>query len=554
MPTLKIDGHEVTVEKDRTVIQACEQLGIDVPRYCYHPGLKVVGSCRMCLVDVEKMPKMQIACNTPANDDMVVWTHTDKVKEARRSVLEFLLLNHPLDCPVCDRAGECELQNYYMQHAQHNSRLTEDKNKKLKAFPIGPRVMLDQERCVLCSRCVRFTSDVTKTGELGIFNRGTWSEINVVPGKELNNNYSGNVVDICPVGALLDRDFRYKMSVWYLKESVSVCPGCSNGCNIKINYNLDRSYKIEGRRILRLKPRFNDQVNGYWMCDEGRYNYGWIDIARIPGPLQNAAGSETPGGRASLPANLVAVEWSAVLAHVAERLKATIDTHGKESVAVIVSPQMTNEELFAARRLFYESLGIAEMPFLIPPNPKAVSDNMLLKKDKNPNTRGAELIFPEQKGRLVKSVMDSLVSGEIKFLYVFHSNVLEDFGAAWAGPLLDQVETLVYHGSNVNPTMERAHVVLPAAVYAEKEGTFTNHQGRVQRIFAAVPPMKQSHTTLEILRDLSKALNLVSVSPEASEAFGALASSNPAYSGLTYANIGLSGKLVNQPEPAVAAD
>src|SRR5688572_616736 len=323
MPTLKIDGKEVTVDKGRTIIQVCEQLGIEVPRYCYHPGLRVVGSCRMCLVDVEKMPKLSIACNTPATDDMVVWTQNDKVKEARRSVLEFLLLNHPLDCPVCDRAGECELQNYYMQFAQHDSRLMENKVKKRKAFPIGPYVILDQERCVLCSRCVRFTSEVTQTGELGIFQRATHSEVNIYPGRELNNNYSGNVVDICPVGALLDRDFRYKMSVWYLKESLSVCPGCSTGCNIRIHYNLDRRYKTEGKRIQRLKPRFNEHVNKYWMCDEGRYNYHSLNDNRIEEPMvRNAEGFQQ-------------TDWDTAITSTVAALQKALNDDGPESIGVI---------------------------------------------------------------------------------------------------------------------------------------------------------------------------------------------------------------------------
>ena len=208
MPTLKIDGQEITAEKNKTVIQVLDQLELEIPRYCYHPGLPVVGSCRMCMIEVEKMPKLQIACNTAVQDGMVVWTQTDKVKEARRSVLEFLLLNHPLDCPVCDQAGDCELQNYYLKFGLYNSRLHEDKLKKKKATPIGPYVILDQERCVLCTRCVRFTDVISKTGELGVFNKGTWAEIDIYPGRELNNKYSGNVVDICPVGALLDRDYR----------------------------------------------------------------------------------------------------------------------------------------------------------------------------------------------------------------------------------------------------------------------------------------------------------------------------------------------------------
>ena len=543
MPTLKIDGREVTVEKGRTVIQACEQLGIEVPRYCYHPGLRVVGSCRMCLVDIEKMPKMQIACNTPASDNMVVATANDKVKEARRSVLEFLLLNHPLDCPVCDRAGECELQNFYMQYAQHDSRLIENKIKKKKAFPIGPHVMLDQERCVLCSRCIRFTQEVTKTGELGIFNKGTWSEVDVYPGRELDNNYSGNVVDICPVGALLDRDFRYQMSVWYLKEQFSVCPGCSTGCNMRIHYNTDRSYKIPGRRVLRLKPRFNEAVNGYWMCDEGRYNYEWIDLNRIEEPAVRSQDGLKP------------TPWGDLIPEVAGRIKETVEKHGAGSVAVVASPQMTNEELYLARKIFLDSLGIHFLHFEIPPKPGATEDKMLLKKDKNPNTKGAELIFPEQKGLPVEALLDLANSGNLKLIYVFHSNLVEHFGLDSVREAMNHVETVIYQGTNTNDFLQFAKYVLPAATYAEKQGTFTNYQGRVQRIFPAVQPLAESHPTLEILRDLGRALGIEVKSSEASSVFEELAMKVPAFQGLWYGSIGLSGKLVKQePEPAVAAD
>ena len=542
MPTLKIDGREVTLEKGRTIIQACEQLGIEVPRYCYHPGLRVVGSCRMCLVDVEKMPKLSIACNTPAADDMVVWTQNDKVKEARRSVLEFLLLNHPLDCPVCDRAGECELQNYYMKYAQHDSRLMENKVKKRKAFPIGPHVILDQERCVLCSRCVRFTSEVTQTGELGIFQRATYSEVNIYPGRELNNNYSGNVVDICPVGALLDRDFRYKMSVWYLKESLSVCPGCATGCNIRIHYNLDRRYKTEGKRIQRLKPRFNEYVNKYWMCDEGRYNYQWLNDNRIEQPmLRDAEG-------------LKESDWDAVVAKTAEITKDALKTHGPQSIGVIASPRMTNEDLFWSRKLFYEHLKVPMMPFFIPPRPDATSDNFLLKKDKNPNTAGAELVVPEMKSVPVKALLDVIREGKIKILFVFHTDLKEWFAPEGIDLLLNQVDAVVYHGTNRNAMMDVSDIILPAAAYAEKAGTFTNFQGRVQRIFAAVLPLKNSRTTLETLRDLAKQFGLEFATPEPSKVFESLAAENAAFKGMTYGNIGLSGRLVNQPESAVAAD
>lgn len=543
MPTLKIDGKEVTVEKGRTIIQACEQLGIEVPRYCYHPGLRVVGSCRMCLVEVEKSAKLQVACNTPASDGMVVWTQSEKAQEARRSVLEFLLLNHPLDCPVCDRAGECELQNYYMKYGLYNSRLHENKMKRRKAFPIGQHVILDQERCVLCSRCVRFTDEISKTGELGIFNKGTWSEINVYPGRQLDNKYSGNVVDICPVGALLDRDFRYQMSVWYLKEQYSVCPGCASGCNIRVQYNLDRRYKVQGRRIMRLKPRFNEHVNKWWICDEGRYNYRWIDLDRIEEP----AVQESDGLRP--------IDWKTLIAKVASEIRHTIDQHGPSAVGVIPSPRMTNEELYLVRKLFYEGLQIPTLPFSLPPDSKASEDNFLIKKDKNPNTKGAEVILSEQKAAPVGALLKAARDGRLKTLYIFHSNLVKEFGLDATREALNQVQTVIYHGTNRSEILDFAKYVLPAATYAEIEGTFTNFQGRVQRIFPAVPPLLESRPTVNILKDLADALQQHIDSADAATIFKQIAAQIPEFLGMDYNTIGLSGRLITTtPQPALAAD
>ena len=277
MPELSIDGRKVSVSGGTTVIQAAEKLGIFIPRYCYHPGLSIAGNCRICLVDVEKSPKLQIACNQPVSEGMVVHTKNDKAEDGRRAVLEFLLANHPLDCPVCDQSGECDLQNFYMNFGLYNPRFSEHKVKKKKAIELGPHVMLDQERCILCSRCVRFTDEITKTGEFGIFNRGDRAELGIYPGEVLDNPYSANVVDICPVGALTEREFRFKARVWYLSSTPTVCNGCSQGCNMDMHYVLDRPHLNDGARVLRVKPRCNPDVNQWWLCDEGRYGFDWID-------------------------------------------------------------------------------------------------------------------------------------------------------------------------------------------------------------------------------------------------------------------------------------
>ena len=290
MVKLTVNGKEVEVPKGTRVIEAAKKADYDVPFYCYHPGLSVAGNCRMCLVEIEKIPRLQIACHMEVQPGMVVRTDTDKIKETRKHVLEFLLINHPVDCPVCDQAGECWLQDYYMNYGAYESRLQENKNKKPKAVSIGPTVMLDAERCILCSRCVRFCDEIPKTSELGIIQRGDHSEITVFPGKELNNRYSGNVVDICPVGALTDKDFRFKARVWYLKSEESLCNGCSRGCNIDVHFLKDRRHHAKGERVMRLKPRFNEAVNQWWMCDEGRYGYRYHDQNRITGPMTRMNG------------------------------------------------------------------------------------------------------------------------------------------------------------------------------------------------------------------------------------------------------------------------
>ncbi|HEX2441295.1 MAG TPA: 2Fe-2S iron-sulfur cluster-binding protein, partial [Methylomirabilota bacterium] len=267
MPKVTIDGKEIEVPAGTNLIEAARQLGIEVPHYCYHPGLSIAGQCRLCMVDIEKTPRPTIACNTQATDGMVVHTDTERVKQSRRSMMEFHLVNHPLDCPVCDQAGECWLQIYYMKHGLYDPRMTDEKVHKPKAVPLGPHVMLDAERCILCSRCVRFCDEVTGTGELGIFHRGDHSEIGLFPGRDLTNNYSANVVDICPVGALTDRDFRFQVRVWYLDTAKSICTGCARGCNIDVHVNRRRPPHAEGRRVARLKPRYNADVNAWWLCD-----------------------------------------------------------------------------------------------------------------------------------------------------------------------------------------------------------------------------------------------------------------------------------------------
>ncbi|MBI3920535.1 MAG: molybdopterin-dependent oxidoreductase [Armatimonadetes bacterium] len=535
MPTLTIDGIEVTVPDKTNLIEAAKMVGAEIPHYCYHPGLSVAGNCRMCLVEIEKAPKLAIGCFTPCQEGMVVHTSTEKVLQARKDVLEFLLINHPLDCPVCDQAGECWLQIYYMKHGQYESRMMEDKIKKhKKATAIGPTVTLDQERCILCARCVRFCDEISKTSELGIFNRGNHAELDVFPGKELNNKYSGNVVDICPVGALTDRDFRFQCRVWYLDTQDSICPGCSRGCNIQVHYNLDRPHHAEGRRVLRLKPRFNPEVNKYWICDEGRYGYKFIDDeSRIlmPQVMRN-------GG-------MEFVSWDEALKASAEKIKASIP----EELGVLASPQLTNEELYLIRKLFVEELGATQVEFRVPPKEEGYSDDYLVKADKNPNTKGAEEIglAVGSAEEILKAAAEKKLSALVIFVHNLVNSGLDD---SLVKAALEGVETLIFIGSNFSDTSEKANVILPSATYAEKSGTFANSEGRVQRIHEAVPPLGESLPEWQILNELARALGLDWDYQGTEHIFAELAKDVPAFANLTYEILGDQGQTLGYVPPA----
>lgn len=539
MPKVTIDDKEIEVTAGTTIIQAADKLGIEIPRYCYHPGLSIAGNCRICMVEIEKQPKLQIACNTPVADGMVVKTNSPKVIETRQAVLEFLLVNHPLDCPVCDQSGECKLQDYYMEYGLYNSRLMEVKVKKSKkAFSIGPTVMLDQERCILCTRCVRFTDEITKTYEFGMFNRGDQSEIDLYPDTQLTNKYSGNVVDICPVGALTDKDFRFKCRVWYLETTKSICPGCSQGCNIEIHWDKLRPHTKKKERVMRLKPRFNPDVNQYWICDEGRYDYHYIDQNRILWP-------QTKVGQTLQPTS-----WEEAIEKIAKKIKELIDSGEREKIAVLASAKLTNEDLFTVRRLFKESLGISNMDFRVPEKPGS-RDEFLIKADKNPNTAGAEIILSPQsivhspQNGKVSDLVNLACEGKISLLYVFGHDLVKLFGKETIEQIAKRVELFVLQASNLSETCQYAHLILPSAVYAEKDGTFTNCQKRVQRIWPAFPPIGEAKGDWEILVSLAQRLG-IELSYETSEQiFNEIAQTVPSFCGMSYEKLGEQGMVLN---------
>src|SRR5262249_53018143 len=433
--------------------------------------------------------------NMAATDGMVVHTQTERVLETRKSIMEFHLVNHPLDCPVCDQAGECWLQIYYMKHGLYDPRMVDEKVHKPKAVPLGPHVILDAERCILCSRCVRFCDEVTGTGELGIFNRGDHSEIGLFPGATLENKYSGNVVDICPVGALTDRDFRFQCRVWYLSETDSVCPGCSRGCNISIHSNRERHHHAEGRRVMRLKPRYNAEVNQWWMCDIGRYGYKSIDDP-----------SRISVARVKKNGEFLPMEIGQAVAFAAEQLKQALETAGRTAVTVVASPRLTNEDLFVIKRFFVKDLGIARIGFQVPDPTPSSGDGLLLQADRNPNTWGAVAILAVDNGFDFFHSLENQAPVKPHLLYLFEHDLVRTLGEARAAKFLQQFSTVTYLGSNENETSALADLILPIASYAETDGTFTNFEGRLQRINRAVEPLGDSVPTWSLVSMLAQSL------------------------------------------------
>ena len=528
---LTIDDKKIQAPKGTLIIEAAKSAGIEIPHYCYHPGLSVVGSCRMCLVEIEKIPKLQASCATPVSEGMIIHTQTPETLRNRRFVLEFLLANHPLDCPVCDQSGECELQNYYMDHGLYDPRFDENKTKRKKARPIGPYVMLDQERCILCTRCVRFTREISKTSELGVIDRGHRSEIDVLPGFELNNPYSGNVIDICPVGALTCRDFRFKCRVWFLGSAPSICPGCSRGCNIEIHFNERFNPRYHDQRVHRLKPRYNEAVNGHWICDEGRYAYHAIDAPdRLKAPTKRTGEEYTE------------IPWADAIMETAASLRQVLANHGPQAVALLASPKMSNEELFRVRQIFRDHLGVESIESRVPDNTPVYSDDFLITADKNPNSRGAGILLPAGPGS--EELLRKCAEGRIHFLYIFQHDLTRGYEPRRVREALGNVDCVVFQGSWDQPTARLARIQLPSAVYAEKEGTFTNLQGRVQRFSAAVPPLGQSLPDLEILARLAAELGAPVSRASAQDVLREIGQSVGLFAGMTWQTVGASGQLL----------
>ncbi|MCZ6917439.1 MAG: 2Fe-2S iron-sulfur cluster-binding protein [Gemmatimonadetes bacterium] len=514
MATLTIEGFEVTVPKGTMVIEAAKQAGIVVPHYCYHPGLPVAGVCRMCLVEIEGAPKLQIACATEVAEGQVVLLYTDEASKARKSVLEYLLINHPLDCPICDQAGECELQDFVFQEGQSNTRYGAFAKRFIPVEDFGPDVLYVANRCILCTRCVRFMDHVAEDDVLNVSERGDRAVIGIHPDATLDHEWAGNVVDLCPVGSLISKDFLHKARAWELDKTPGICTGCSQGCNI----NLDTRENV----VVRLRPRGNDEVNRYFMCDTGRLHYRWMNRGdRIEAPLVIQGGG------------LQATDWDHALQDVARLVQGSCGR-----AVALVSPNASTEALYLTKELL---AGLdATLRFRTPTvegeHPLPGVPNLALREERAANAAGAKALgYTSDSAAAGKAIQGaSLVV------------VLDDDLNGVSREALEKAANLIYIGTILPEAARGAAAVLPVANVAEEDGTFVNRDGRVQRYAQAkvAPGLARPAWWVlsEVLRELGRGESLFS----AEEAFARMAEAEGAFSGLSHAALGLRGQILSQ--------
>ncbi len=554
MATVYVNDLPVDIGNEKlNCVQAAEKAGVLIPHYCYHPALSVVASCRMCLVEVgEKkpdgtismMPKVVPGCQTPVKDGTVIVTRSDKAKDAQERTLESLLLNHPLDCPVCDKAGECTLQDYSFGFGKAESRMHDEKKTPPNKPDLGPNIDLFTDRCIMCSRCVRFTREISGTSELYITHRGDHSEIAVFPGDPLDNKLSTNVVDLCPVGALASKDFLYKQRVWNLKTVDSVCPGCSTGCSIHIDGNKGV--------IHRLRPRANPKAQGHFMCDEGRLGYHYANSA----DRLREASIRGPHG------------WTPVGHREAvQTAKQGFNEHSLRSITgvwAVLSPFMTVEEAYLLA-LWIRDFG-KEARLVLGPVPREGEDDhypkdsrgnvalgvpkFTIRAEKCPNRIGVEAILKHFTGTVIgfDAFLTALGKGQVKSAFLAGGYLPTGRGhwfPAEAVPLLEQVNMLVVQEIFTSALSQKAHVVFPSATWAEKEGTFLNHQGLAQEIHWNSAPPGESRTDGQVYLDLLGRTGLM----RAHQLRREIAQVIPSLSQLSTGHLGTEGVLPGEAPP-----
>lgn len=484
---LTIDGLKVQAAEGTSILKAAEQAGVVIPHFCYHPALEIEGNCRMCVVEIEGLPKLEPSCSALVREGLVVRTSTERVREARKDVLAFLLAEHPLDCPICDKAGECRLQDYYDRHGLTASRMVEPRERREKKLAIGRGLILDRERCVLCTRCVRFLRQMPGTGELGVFERGLRSEVGIFEDAPVDNGYSGNLVDICPVGAITAEDFRFKTRAWFLARKPSVCPHCGRGCAVTVESVSGYPLAKGERRVYRITARENPAVNGFWICDLGRDGRRDIDEGRHARLMK--AGAPVAG-----------LSWQTALADVAAAIRTVPGPERSAGIAVVLNGRLTCEELALAKRLFVAGLGLSKVYFA--DRKPGSADGLLLTAERLPNGRGVlEAGFAPR-----LPALDEIAAADV--LLVFGPYLSEHFSEealarAWAG-----IPSKFLFSAHEGPLDRLADIVFPVAVPAEKSGTYINVDGTRQTFAQAVKPAAGVAAESAILAGLANLLAL----------------------------------------------
>ena len=524
MPVFQIDGEPVEYEPGEKVLSAALRCGKIIPHYCYHPGMSVVATCRMCLVDVVDLgngrpaPKLQTACSVDATEGMKIETLNEKVEEGRKLVNEFLLINHPLDCPICDQSGECTLQDYAFKYGSGKSEM--DYSKRVNGWrDIGTFVALERNRCIQCSRCDRFTREITGTNEFGMFNRGHELAVDTYTDRPMTNKFQGNMADICPVGAITEKEFRFKRRVWKLKKNHSICTGCSTGCNVTIEH--DRN------EVFRLKPHENQSVNKWWLCDEGRLTYRKMNErkSRIHQPL------------GLIGENLEGISWEKAYGAIAERIRELKPL--PQEVLALTDTHASNEELFLIQKLLKEGFSSENIFCPFPTWEQSESDffiNTLITTDKTPNRAGALAlqIKGDQKNKKLKKVIE----GELKVVFVLGNPFETELEFK---EIIKRTQLVIHIGIFHNSWSEMADVVLPGQFYSEKEGTYTNKNQRVQSTEIAVKALRRTRPEWQIISELSQALGHKSSFESIPQVFNVMVQEAKAFTGISFDKIGSFG-------------
>ena len=523
MPSFELDGKTVEFEPGEKILSAAMRAGIQIPHYCYHPGMSVVATCRMCMVDVIDMgngrpaPKLQTSCSMDAVEGMKVETMNEKVKDAKELVMEYLLINHPLDCPICDQSGECVLQDYSFEFGSGKSEM--EYSKRVYGWrDIGTFVALERNRCIHCTRCDRFTREITGTNEFGMFNRGHELTVDTYSDRPMTNQFQGNMADICPVGAITEKEFRFKRRVWKLKKTPSICVGCSTGCNVTIEYDKNE--------VFRLKPRDNPDVNKWWMCDQGRLTYKDLNIRenRVAHPLGKTA------------EGFQEISWENAFSAIQEKISELQPTSNE--VIGLVDTHASNEELYLFKKLLKEGFDSDQLFFPDLEWEQPVSDffiNSLITSDKSPNRAGARMVG--LMGAKSSEEVTSKIPTGTKVLLVFGKPFEDENLLSQAGNIPLVINIAAWQSG----WSETADVTLPGRLHSEKDATYTNKAGRVQRVNTAIRAFHKTRPDWMVLCGLMELLDVDNKADSAEAVFQELSEIEKAFQGLQWESIGSYG-------------